>query len=154
MSEISVRHATSADIDAVFAIECDSFTDAWSRSSFEFLLTSDTHVFTVATICDRVVGYAAWSIIPPESELCDIAVDGLARRQGIGGRLIGDFLAYASDRGVGTIYLEVRRSNDAAAGLYEKYGFRPIGVRKNYYSSPREDAIIMCREEEIKDNCV
>lgn len=154
IGEILVRSATRADIDAVYAIECDSFTDAWSRSSFEFLLTSDAHVFTVATLGDRVVGYAVWSAIPPEGELCDIAVEGMVRGQGIGGRLIGDFLGYARDRGVGTIYLEVRRSNDAAARLYEKYGFHPIGIRKNYYSSPREDAIVMCREEEFGDNCV
>ncbi len=154
MSEILVRHANSADIDAVFAIECDSFADAWSRSSFEFLLTSDAHLFTVATLCDRVVGYAVWSVVPPEGELCDIAVEGSMRGQGIGGRLIGDFLGYARGRGIDSIYLEVRRSNDGAARLYEKFDFRPIGVRKNYYSSPREDAIIMRREEEFGDNCV
>lgn len=154
MSEILVRHATSADIDAVFAIECDSFADAWTRSSFEFLLTSDAHLFAVATLCDRVVGYAVWSVIPPEGELCDIAVEVSMREQGIGGRLIDDFLGYARGRGLDSIYLEVRRSNDGAARLYEKFGFHPIGVRKNYYSSPREDAIVMCREEEFGDNCV
>lgn len=154
MSEILVRHATSADIDAVFAIECDSFADAWTRSSFEFLLTSDVHVFAVAALGDRVVGYAVWSVVPPEGELCDIAVEGSMRGQGIGGRLIGDFFGYARDRGIGSIYLEVRRSNEGAARLYEKFDFHPIGVRKNYYSSPREDAIVMCREEEFGDNCV
>lgn len=147
MSDISVRLATAADIDAVYAIECDCFADAWTRSSFEFLLTSEAHLFTVATLCDRVVGFAVWSSIPPEGELCDIAVDGSMRRQGIGGRLIGSFLTYASERGITDVYLEVRRSNSTASELYRKYGFDPIGIRKDYYSSPREDAIVMRREE-------
>jgi len=80
-----------------------------------------------------------------EGELFQIAVDNAARRQGAADILMGAALDYASEKSLSSVFLEVRKSNEAAIGLYKKHGFEPVRRRKDYYSDPVEDAVIMVK---------
>ena len=93
----------------------------------------------------KVVAYILGRVIAPEGEIYRIATIPSHRRRGIAYRLL-DF-AVKSERGHGLecLFLEVRESNVAARNLYKSYGFRELGNRKNYYSDPKEDAVVMVR---------
>ena len=91
----------------------------------------------------RVIGYIIGTKIPPESEIYRIAVRKDKRQRGIGYRLLSYALKTERGSGVETVFLEVRESNTPARALYKAYGFNEIGVRKNYYQKPTENAIVM-----------
>ena len=80
--------------------------------------------------------------VDAEWELENIVVAGASRRRGLGARLLSEFVAYARARGGQGMFLEVRESNRSARALYRKLGFEETGLRKSYYSNPREDAIL------------
>ncbi len=90
----------------------------------------------------RLAGFALLRCFD-DAELIRIAVAKEYRRQGIGSKLLRDLIDETRRRDIHTIFLEVRSSNAPAIGLYEGAGFERVGVRKNYYSAPQEDALIM-----------
>ena len=150
---ITVREAAYADLGDICEIEKNSFSDPWSEKSFEFCIGDGAFRVYVAELDGRAVGFAVWSYLPPEAELCDIATSPDFRKKGVADSLLAAFIGGEGAGKIGDIYLEVRRSNAAAISLYEKYGFLKIGIRKNYYSDPREDALLMRRSlpEEIRN---
>ena len=81
--------------------------------------------------------------MPDEADITKVAVAKDAQGQGIGSMLMKELISRAPELGVAKIFLEVRESNEAALRLYKKFGFEQIGIRKNYYTSPLEDAISM-----------
>lgn len=145
---ITVREAANEDIGAILKIETESFSDPWSESAFVFAINDSSLTTAVAVDpdTDAVVGFAIWSVIAPESELCDIAISPEYRRRGAGEALMKSYIDSALSQGVTDFFLEVRQSNLPAASLYEKHGFAACGRRKNYYSHPTEDAIIMTKK--------
>lgn len=145
---ITVREAVNEDIGAILKTETESFSDPWSESAFAFAIndSSLTTVVAVDSDADTVVGFAVWSVIAPESELCDIAISPEYRRRGAGEALMKSYIDSALGQGVTDFFLEVRQSNLPAASLYKKHGFAACGRRKNYYSHPTEDAIIMTKK--------
>ncbi len=94
----------------------------------------------------RLAGYALFSIVAGEAELLRIAVDPECRRKGIGRRLFSRMLEKLRAEKAEKLFLEVRSKNEAAIGLYRSFGMTGAGCRKNYYSNPAEDALIMTRE--------
>ncbi|RJX34422.1 MAG: ribosomal-protein-alanine N-acetyltransferase [Desulfurivibrio sp.] len=90
----------------------------------------------------RLVGYICCRSVAGEGEILKIAVVVQCRGQGIGSLLLQTALSRMAAEGTGRCYLEVRDSNSIARNLYEKFGFRQIGLRKGYYNSPREDAVV------------
>ena len=90
-----------------------------------------------------VVGYILGTKIPPEGEIYRIAVREDKRQRGIGYRLLSYGLKTEMGHGVETVFLEVRSQNAPARALYRAYGFKEIGIRKNYYQNPADDAVIM-----------
>jgi len=94
----------------------------------------------------RLAGYALFSIVAGEAELLRIAVDPECRRKGIGRRLFSRMLEKLRAEKAEKLFLEVRSKNEAAIGLYRSFGMTGAGCRKNYYSDPAEDALIMTRE--------
>lgn len=132
------------DLDAVAALERLVFSDPWSRRSFEELLDLD-HVrgFVVEDDAEGLLGYAVCSRVADEGEILNLASVPAARRQGIGRRLLEAVLDWMRATGAARVFLEVRRSNDAAIGLYAAAGFATLGVRRNYYRMPTEDAVTM-----------
>ncbi|MFW6199889.1 MAG: ribosomal protein S18-alanine N-acetyltransferase, partial [Gemmatimonadota bacterium] len=89
--------------------------------------------------------YLVLWFVTDEGELADLAVDPEYRGRGIGGFLVGRAVERARARGVRSLFLEVRASNERALSLYRSRGFHVISVRKGYYSSPREDALVMLK---------
>ncbi|MDF2612962.1 MAG: ribosomal-protein-alanine acetyltransferase [Clostridia bacterium] len=131
------------DVEAVFQIECASFSMPWSIESLQQEVSSLFAVYNVVTIDERIVAYGGMRIILDEGEITNIAVDSSYRGRGIGRKLFESLLVQAKQKDVRRITLEVRSSNEAAKRLYLVFGFRPVAIRKGYYQKPTEDAVIM-----------
>jgi len=132
------------DLDAVHAIEQASFSTPWPAHAYRSELESNRlATYLVARVGDTVVGFAGMWLMVDEAHVTTFAVHHAWRRQGIGQRLIVGLLDLALERRASEMTLEVRLSNLGARRLYEKYGFRPVGLRPRYYSDDREDALIM-----------
>lgn len=141
---LEVRRMSAVDLADVMAIERASFSTPWSRSSFEALIGQRYADLWIATLDEAVVGYAVVWYVLDEAELGNIAVESGRRKRGIGSRLLEHVVATARGRGAKRLFLEVRPSNRAALGLYERRGFLPVGQRRRYYRAPVEDARVMC----------
>lgn len=133
-----------ADVDAVVALERAVFGDPWSKRSFQEILGFD-HVrgFVLDGKAGALTGYAFCSAVADEGEVLNMAVVPAERRRGLGRRLLSACLSWMAERGVAKVYLEVRRSNEAAIAMYAEEGFDTLGVRPNYYRKPTEDAVTM-----------
>jgi [ribosomal protein S18]-alanine N-acetyltransferase len=135
------------DLDEVQRIEEASFTTPWPPNAYRSeLLTNRLASYLVARVEDRIVAYGGMWLMVDEAHITTFAVHPAWRRQRIGERLLLAFLDLAVDRGAREATLEVRLSNLPARRLYEKYGFRPVGLRPRYYSDDNEDAVIMTTE--------
>ena len=135
------------DVPAIQAIEEASFTTPWPPDAYRSeLQTNRMAHYLVARVGETVAAYGGMWLMVDEAHITTFAVHPEWRRQGIGQRLLLAFLDIAVDRSAHEATLEVRLSNLAARRLYEKYGFRPVGLRPNYYSDDREDALIMTTE--------
>ncbi|MDI9485533.1 MAG: ribosomal protein S18-alanine N-acetyltransferase [Bacillota bacterium] len=144
---VTYRLMTVDDIPQVQLVERKSFTTPWSRNIFVSELTrNDNAIYIVAEVGERIVGYAGIWIILDEGHITNIAVEPNYRRRGIGQGLMDVLTAEAVKRGVVAMTLEVRVTNYGAQALYEKLGFVPNGIRKEYYQDDKEDALIMWRE--------
>lgn len=145
---IVVRPMTEGDLGAVLEIERAAFTVPWTPATFRGLLRrADSHL-RVAEAGGRIVGYAAVWIVADQAELGDIAVSAEWRRRGVGRLLLASVFELVRERGVRELYLEVRVSNADARRLYERHGFHEVGLRRNYYDRPREDALVLRRTME------
>ena len=132
------------DLDAVQQIELASFMTPWPSNAYRSeLLTNRLASYLVARVDDRIVAYGGMWLMVDEAHITTFAVHPAWRRQRLGERLLLAFLDLARDRHAREATLEVRLSNLAARRLYEKYGFRPVGLRPRYYSDNNEDALIM-----------
>ena len=138
---------------AIFDIERESFSVPWSAGEFDSLIRGGRTEF-FAAIDDplppkepAVAGYGMVYIVKEAAaaDIVNIAVAERFRRQGVATMLIGRLEDVCAAKGADNIYLEVRRGNSAARALYEKLGYRQVGVRKNYYIKPVEDAVVMLK---------
>ena len=135
----------SDDLDAVLAIELASFPTPWSRSAFlSHLQHPEFAYYIVALMDEEVVGYSGLFFGGGYGQITNVAVRTDYRRQGVASRLLLQMLSHAVDIGMTALSLEVRASNESAQRLYERFGFRSVGVRKNYYVEIGEDAYVMC----------
>lgn len=141
-----MRAAVPNDLDAVAAIERESFSDPWTRASFGQLIGRPHLHFFVAMRDDTMVGFSIAYAVAGEAEIANIAVASAARGQGIGGALLRHLLSTLRAAGAAEVWLEVRASNAAARALYQRFGFVEVGRRRNYYRRPVEDAISMRRD--------
>ncbi len=145
LNGIVLRRATAADVPEVAALEQVCYSDPWPASAFDALPDDERIFFAVALGGDGlVVGYVvAWYVLD-EAELANLAVSPPARGKRVGTALLDGMLRDAESRGITNVYLEVRRSNAAALTLYRSRGFEQVGMRKQYYRTPAEDALILC----------
>ncbi len=135
---------TLDDIPGVHTIERSSFTVPWPDDAYRNeLLTNRLASYVVARSGEEVIGFAGLWVMVDEAHVTTFAVDPGWRRRGIGERLLIALLDLAVARRAREATLEVRLSNMPARRLYEKYGFRPVGIRPRYYSDNGEDALIM-----------
>lgn len=142
-----VRPMRIADLAAVQLIERESFTTPWPSQAYRQELESNRLAhYLVALIGDEIVGFGGIWLMVDEAHITTFAVHSRYRRRRIGERLLLALLDVAVARGAREATLEVRLSNLPARRLYEKYGFRPVGIRPRYYSDNQEDALIMTTE--------
>ena len=135
---ITVRKATVEDLEDLLQLQRQSLPQAaeWSPSA----LLEGLGRCLAAQIGDRLAGFLLYrQTAPVEWEILNLAVDPMLRRKGVASYLIEEFFRSAE----GDVYLEVRRSNQAARALYARWGFSEEGVRRAYYHSPVEDAVVM-----------
>jgi ribosomal-protein-alanine N-acetyltransferase len=140
---VEIRRLTYADLPQVVAIERRAFTTPWSLAMFVLELSKPSGICLAADVDGELTGYLVCSRYDTVWHVMNVAVDPDRRRRGIATALITALL----DR-VGTdgqLTLEVRRSNEGAIALYERFGFRSAGVRRRYYADNGEDAVIMWR---------
>ncbi len=142
--KVRIRPMASGDVDAVAAIEDEAFGSPWKAETFAGLIDRDGMELLVMEGPDgAVMGYAVLWCILDQGELANIAVRPQDRGLGLGARLLEEVLSVSRARGVASLYLEVRASNQAAIALYERFGFRDVGLRRAYYQNPTEDARVM-----------
>lgn len=148
-ASVNVRAATSSDLDAILDIEGKSFTSPWSRETLLEELDGKAWSYVqAAELQNAVVGFIVYWIVLNEIHLLNLAVHPDWRRMGIAAAMMHHLLANAKSHDVSEIFLEVRVSNRNAQTLYRRFGFKPIGMRRNYYTDNGEDAIVMCLRRE------
>ena len=144
MNNITIVPTTKEHLDNITAIEAVCFSTPWSRNAFESGMNQNTtQSYFTALHNERVVGYICLFHLFEEGELLNIAVDPTYRKMGIGQKMIDLMFTLLNEKGVTRITLEVRESNLSAKNLYEKNGFKLLNIRKNYYSCPTENGLVM-----------
>jgi len=144
---VRVEPMTFDDIPAVHAIERRSFAVPWPDDAYRNeLATNRLASYIVARTDDEIIGFAGLWVMVDEAHVTTFAVDPRWRRRGVGERLLLALFHIAEARRAREATLEVRLSNVPARRLYEKFGFRPVGIRPRYYSDNGEDALIMTTE--------
>ncbi len=142
---ITVSKMTKSDVLSVAALEKECFSSPWSEKSLLESLENIGSVFLCAKAGGKIVGYIGASVVLDEAYVSDLAVSKPARRRGIGSALLLECENLCCGMYCSFLSLEVRKSNSAAISLYLKAGFSAVGERKNFYSSPRENAVIMTK---------
>lgn len=147
-----IRRMEKRDLLQVEAIETALFSDAWSEQGFEDTLNSPYVISLVAIdeAEDTILGYIIMYVSFEEGEISNVAVAKSAQNRGIGSALMQAILEKGLEESVTRFILEVRVSNTPAIALYKKFGFTEIGIRRDFYEKPREDALIMVREKETE----
>lgn len=148
---ITIDFMRKEDMDQVLAIEQESFSKPWSKNLFlsEFRSPAvSTLLVARAEWPERAVaGYIVFWVVAGEAHLLNLAVAPRFRMKGIGRQLTLAALKRAYERGARRVFLEVRMSNAAAQKLYSSIGFAGTSVRRDYYDSPVEDALVMTLEQ-------
>lgn len=144
--QLDYRYMTESDLEAVLEIERLSNPFPWTEQNFIDCLRRDYYCL-IQTHSDGVSGFAIQSIALDEAHLLNIGVSSNKRRQGLGSDLLEKIIYASETMGSNKIFLEVRVSNAAATNLYLDFGFKQIGVRKDYYRLPegKEDALLMSK---------
>ena len=144
-----IENMTSAHVPQVAALEKICFSDPWSEKSIASELDNPLSCWLVSLEGETVTGYVGSQTVLDQTDMMNIAVHPDFRRQGIARSLIEALTQALKKRGSRALMLEVRASNTPARTLYETLGFAPVGVRRNYYRNPKEDALILRKEWEI-----
>ena len=140
-----IRTFEEKDAKAVALLEKECFSEPWSEKAILESYGNST-LFLVYEEEEKILGYAGLQIVLDECYVTHIAVTEKMRGLGIGSRLISALKSRAKQKGLRFISLEVRESNFAAISLYKKQGFVLVGKRRNFYTNPTEDGIIMTLE--------
>ena len=137
---VEIRKIDSESAKLAAELEKLCFSEPWSEKA---ILEEAERGFFVAAYADGVfAGYAGMLCVLDERDVCNIATVPAFRGMGVGRALTQALIESAKETGASVIMLEVRKSNAAAISLYEKLGFTLVGERKNFYTLPREDALL------------
>lgn len=145
--------ATEDDVEPLVELEGRCHSHPWSARNFLDELADAARgrlivlraPFDPADPGRGIVAYCAYHVVAGEMHLLNLAVAPDHRRAGLGAMLLTRALEQGARRGAERVFLEVRRSNAAAQGLYQRFGFVTAEVRRDYYAGPREDALLLAR---------
>lgn len=140
-----IEKATRTDrqIADIAEIERSCFATPWTDEQIRN--SDDSTVFFIAKIEDKTIGYGGMYTVLDEGYVTNIGVLPDYRRRGIGAKIVKSLIDYSIEKALAFLSLEVRASNQAAISLYSSFGFKEVGTRKNFYTNPKEDALIMTR---------
>lgn len=150
-----VRRMRQEDLVEVTALEASCFSMPWKYRDFEEVLSNQNRVYLVAEAepgkeepADRILGGCMLTHIAGEGDISNVAVHERYRNNGIADALLSELLRTGTVQyGIAAYTLEVRSQNIPARRLYEKHGFVSRGIRPNFYEKPKDDAVIMWREQ-------
>lgn len=142
---MTIVKLSAENIKDVCRVEESCFASPWSEATVEALLNSQSVCVFGCFEENTLAGYIALEWVLDEGSLTNLAVSPQYRRRGIAEKLTEALLEKAKELTLSFVTLEVRVSNTPASNLYRKTGFEEIGVRKGYYSNPREDALLMTK---------
>ena len=137
---IEIRKIDAESAKLAAGLEKLCFSEPWSEKAI--LEEAERGYFVAAYIGGAFAGYAGMLCVLDERDICNVATVPEFRGMGVGKALVASLIESARDSGASVIMLEVRKSNAAAIALYEKAGFICVGERKNFYTRPREDALL------------
>lgn len=144
-SDVIIAPTSKKFLDQILSIEEANFTNPWTRKGFEAELDNPNSVFIAALSNKVVLGYAVMLHILEVSFINNLSVGKKFQRQGVGKAMLNYLNNYGLEHSVDFITLEVRVSNHKAIALYRDCGFIDICERKNFYSSPVEDALVLTK---------
>ncbi len=140
-----IREMTVEDVEAVAKLEKECFSDAWTEPVWKEELENPRSFTFVEEENGEIKGYLNLWVVLDEGQINRFAVDASARKQGIGSRLLKRADELAQEKGLYSLTLEARLSNETAQKVYKKAGFLEMGIRPGFYAKPEEDALIMTR---------
>ena len=144
--EIRIVNAAPRHLEALEQLERSCFSMPWTREMLLGQMPDDSHEFLAAEDeSGELLGYVGMMTVLDEGYISNVAVAPEQRRRGIADALIRTLLDRAAMRELSFVTLEVREHNKPAIALYRKHGFVPVGLRKNYYEAPTENAILMTK---------
>ena len=127
---MTFREMTVEDLEQVVEIENRLFSDPWTKEGFFTFLTKENTMFFVIEEKEKILAYCSMQTVLDEGDILNVAVSPDRQREGIG------------------YFLVVREGNGTARRLYERLGFKEDGLRKNYYTDPTENAVLMTKMQE------
>lgn len=130
-------------IPQMAALEALCFSLPWTEEMIANELKKTNCIYLAALDNDKLIGYIGMQSVLDEGYINNVAVHPDYRRQGVASALLSNLIELARQSQLAFLTLEVRKSNSSAIALYTGFGFTPVGIRKNYYVKPREDAILM-----------
>ncbi|MDO4503801.1 MAG: ribosomal protein S18-alanine N-acetyltransferase [Clostridia bacterium] len=145
MLKANILELKNEDVLMVAEIEKECFSKPWSEKAIKTAINDDLSHFIVAKIGNEVVGYGGMYSVMGEGYIYNIAVKRKYRKFGIGTNIVNELVNYSKIKSLNFLSLEVRKSNTPAINLYSNCGFEKVGNRKNFYTNPLEDAIIMTK---------
>ena len=143
MDNIKIRPMTKEDAKELSKLDEVSFSVPWSENQFKGEAENEIATYFLATVDEKIVGYIGYWNVLNEGNITNIAVLPEYRRQKIASKLLEYAIKNAIAENLSLMTLEVRKSNEPAKNLYAKFGFESLGIRKDYYHKPLEDAVIM-----------
>lgn len=141
-----IRSMGFEDIEAVVKIEKENFSVPWDENGFLSFMLREGTIFLTALNDNEVVGYCGLISAADEADITNVSVSQSMRKKGIGRMLLSELIKEAGESGIKKIFLEVRESNIPAISLYNGFGFKQVGMRKDYYEKPVENALLMLKE--------
>lgn len=141
----TIRPMKKEDTSQVAVIEKDIFSIPWSEKSFADACATPENIYLVAVMDEQIAGYCGLWTVLGEGNITNMAVAEEFRQCGVGRRLMEAMEAAGREKDVDIFFLEVRESNVAARHLYKSMGYKDIGLRKNFYERPVENAVVMSK---------
>ena len=155
MAVYKIERVVSPDeVDEILEVERASFTNPWTRDMYLSELANEgvSYVYAARDADGRIIGFCSFWRVFDELHINNLAVAPAHRRTGAGAALLARALTEGATLGAARATLEVRRSNEAALRLYERFGFSVAGVRRGYYTHPLEDALVLWKHD-LPVNC-